>query len=73
MGETADRRPPVLLQVLIQCPNLERLEMAECTGLKEMLLWSDKLTGLDATSSKVSQFVMRLPCASARLQPGCGA
>ena len=65
MGETDHRRPPVLLQVLIQCPNLERLEMADCTGLKEMLLWSDKLTALDATSSKVSQGIMMLSCAHA--------
>ncbi len=61
VGETYDTRPPVLLQVLIQCPNLERLEMADCTGLKEMLLWSDKLTELDATSSKVSWGIMICP------------
>ena len=48
--------------------------MAECTGLKEMLLWSDKLAQLDATSSKVSQGVVMLPCTLlAILQPGCGA
>ena len=65
VGETYDTRPPVLLQVLIQCPNLERLEMADCTGLKEMLLWSDKLTELDATSSKVSWGIMILSLARA--------
>lgn len=41
------------MQVILQCPNLEKLEAGGCTGLETLLLWSDKLTELDITDAKV--------------------
>ena len=41
-------------QALIHCPNLEKLDMRDCPSLRELLLWSDKLSELDLTSSKAS-------------------
>lgn len=41
------------LQAIIQCPNLEKLEAKGCVGLEVLMLWSDKLTELDITDSKV--------------------
>ena len=46
------------LQALIQCPHLEKLETGGCVGLEIVMLWSDKLTELDLTDSKVQTFVM---------------
>ena len=45
------------LQAFIQCPHLERLEAQGCVGLEVVLLWSDKLTELDMTDSKVQTLV----------------
>lgn len=40
-------------QVIVQCPNLEKLEAAGCQSLQTLLLWSDKLSELDIIDSKV--------------------
>ena len=41
------------LQVIIQCPNLEKLDTQGCIGLQTLMLWTDKLTELDITDAKV--------------------
>lgn len=41
------------MQAFIQCPQLEKLEAQGCVGLEVLMLWSDKLTELDVTESKV--------------------
>jgi hypothetical protein len=46
-------QPIVLSQVIIQCPNLEKFDAKGCTSLEVLMLWSDKLTELDITDSKV--------------------
>lgn len=43
----------VHVQAIIQCPNLEKLDVNGCAGLETLLLWSDKLTEIDLTDSKV--------------------
>lgn len=40
-------------QVIIQCPSLEKFDAKGCTSLEVLMLWSDKLTKLDITDSKV--------------------
>ena len=40
-------------QAIIQCPNLEKLDLKGCSELQTLLLWSDKIAELDATDSKV--------------------
>ncbi len=41
------------MQAIIQCPQLEKLDTRGCTGLDTLMLWTDKLTELDITDSKV--------------------
>ena len=43
----------VPIQAIVQCPNLEKLDVKGCVGLETLLLWSDKLTEIDLTDSKV--------------------
>ncbi len=50
------------LQVLLQCPNLERLDISGCTHLQSLMVWSDKLTELDLLDSKVTYRRRALTC-----------